>query len=152
MSEKQSWRRLNVTETPTKKVEISEQELATLKTDRDKALNAAEDSKKALEALRRKREQPKKPTQDEHPSASTEGKQTSSPPAPPDPHAGHGHEDGKPHYIGAWQQFCPTCGDKNPNFKDETECEDCHAHLGSKEVAEKLKACPNCGGHRAKKL
>lgn len=75
------------------------------------------------------------------------------PPATPhDPEADHGHEQGKPHYIGAWQRFCPTCGDENPDFKDETQCEDCGAHLGAKETAEKLKACPNCGGHRAKKL
>ena len=147
-----------MTETPTKKVEISEQELANLKLEAQNArasatesAKIAADAKKALEALRRKREI-KKPTQDEHPSVSTEGKQPPSPPTPPDPHAGHGHEEGKPHYIGAWQQFCPTCGDKNPDFKDETECEDCHAHLGSKEVAEKLNACPNCGGHQAKKL
>ena len=77
---------------------------------------------------------------------------TSTPPAPPDPEADHGHETGKPHYIGAWQRFCPTCGDENPDFKDETQCEDCGAHLGAKETAEKLKACPNCGGHKAKRI
>ena len=146
-----------MTETPIKKVEISEQELATLKGDRDKALKAAEDSKKALEALRRKREQPKKVSNETLPGSKTEGGAkpgASTETKPPLVSNGdmHGHEDGKPHYIGAWQQFCPTCGDKNPDFKDETECEDCHAHLGSKEVAEKLRACPNCGGHRAKKL
>lgn len=75
-----------------------------------------------------------------------------APPAPHDPEADHGHETGKPHYIGAWQRYCPTCGDENPEFKDETQCEDCGAHLGAKETAEKLKACPNCGGHRAKRL
>ena len=77
---------------------------------------------------------------------------TSTPPAPHDPEADHGHETGKPHYIGAWQRFCPTCGDENPEFKDETQCEDCGAYLGAKETAEKLKACPNCGGHRAKRI
>ena len=105
-------------------------------------------AEKALELLKKKKE----PKPILPPPVSTETKQPPTPPTPPDLHADHGHEEGKPHYIGAWQQFCPTCGDKNPNFKDETECEDCHTHLGSKEVAEKLRACPNCGGHRAKKL
>lgn len=143
-----------MTENPTKKVEISgasgpEEEIRNLKLERDNAVKAAQDSKKALEALRRKRET-KPPTQ--HPPASTEEKQASSPPPPGDPAASHGHEDGKPHFIGAWQKHCPTCGDKNPDFKDETKCDDCGMHLGAKEVAEKLKACPNCGGHRASKL
>jgi hypothetical protein len=59
---------------------------------------------------------------------------------------------GKPHYVGTWQQYCPDCGDKNPEFKDETECPDCHMHLGAKDQVEKLKACPNCGGHKAVEL
>ena len=62
------------------------------------------------------------------------------------------HEEGKRHYIGAWQKFCPTCGDPNPDFKDETVCDGCGMRLGAKEVAEKLKACPNCGGKSAKKI
>lgn len=58
----------------------------------------------------------------------------------------------KPHYVGAWQQFCPDCGVPNPEFHDETECSTCHMHLGSKEGLAKIKACPNCGGVKAKEL
>jgi len=62
----------------------------------------------------------------------------------------HSHKENEPHFIGAWQRYCPTCGDQNPNFKDETECVTCHTRLGAREVAQKLKACPNCGGKNAK--
>jgi Zn finger protein HypA/HybF involved in hydrogenase expression len=67
-------------------------------------------------------------------------------PKVPNPHS---HHDNEPHYIGKWQQYCPTCGDKNPDFKDEVECRTCKTHLGAKDVAEKLVACPNCGGKHA---
>jgi hypothetical protein len=70
----------------------------------------------------------------------------SIPPAP-NPHSHHADE---PHYIGSWQQYCPTCGDRNPDFKDEVVCKDCGTHLGARATAEKLKACPNCGGQEAK--
>jgi len=119
------------------KVEISEEELTSLKAE-------LENSKKTIETL--KKEENKKPTKKSAP----EPKEPE--PSKPSVEETHGHEEGKPHYIGAWQQYCPTCGDKNPDFKDETQCEDCGAHLGAKETAEKLKACPNCGGHSAKKL
>lgn len=56
------------------------------------------------------------------------------------------------HWVGPWQKYCADCGGINPDFKDETECQDCHMHLGAVEVAEKLKACPNCGSKKAKKL
>jgi hypothetical protein len=76
----------------------------------------------------------------------------------------HKHEEAKPpetekapHYVGPWQKFCPTCGDQNPDFQDETECKDCHTHLGAAKNIKtpenpdgKLVVCPNCGGHRAK--
>jgi hypothetical protein len=68
------------------------------------------------------------------------------------PQDSHSHEEGKPHFIGSWQRYCPTCGDQNPEFKDETVCEDCGTHLGAKQIVEKLKACPNCGGTRAKAI
>lgn len=42
-------------------------------------------------------------------------------------------------------QFCPSCGKKNPVFKDEVKCDHCGIHLGSVEHARKLKTCPNCG-------
>jgi RNA polymerase subunit RPABC4/transcription elongation factor Spt4 len=62
----------------------------------------------------------------------------------------------EPHFIGKFQQYCPTCGDKNPEFKDETVCDPkqggCGYHLGAKLEAEKLKACPNCGGTKATNL
>jgi hypothetical protein len=70
---------------------------------------------------------------------------------PPKPEE-HTLDEKKPHYVGPWQRFCPTCGEQNPDFKDETECKDCHMHLGPVAYVEKLKACPNCGGHNAKKL
>ena len=60
--------------------------------------------------------------------------------------------DGVPHYVGSWQKYCPTCGDKNPEFKDETVCKDCGTHLGSKKTVEKMVTCPHCGGKNAKPL
>jgi predicted RNA-binding Zn-ribbon protein involved in translation (DUF1610 family) len=50
-----------------------------------------------------------------------------------------------PTHFSAWQQFCPECGDKNPNFKDEVHCTNCGMHLGSVENVAKLKVCPSCG-------
>lgn len=61
----------------------------------------------------------------------------------------HSHDPAKPHYVGPWQQYCPTCGDKNPEFKDEVACDTCGANLGAAETATQLKACPNCGGKKA---
>jgi hypothetical protein len=124
-----------------KGTEVMSDETARLTAELDKVKKEALDAKKALEALRRKREN-KKP---EPPSTSTQEKETSNPP----PTDEHGHAEGQPHYIGSWQRYCPTCGDQNPEFKDETTCDGCGVHLGAKEVAEKLKACPNCGGHSA---
>jgi hypothetical protein len=118
-------------------------DFAKMKGELEHAKKETAEAQKALEALRRKREN-KKPTT-EPPSASTQEKQTSN----PQPVDEHGHTEGTPHYIGSWQQYCPTCGDRNPDFKDETKCDGCGVHLGAREVAEKLKACPNCGGHSA---
>lgn len=60
----------------------------------------------------------------------------------------------EPHFIGNWQKHCPTCGDTNPDFKDEIECDKdeggCGMHLGAKDNLKNLKACPNCGGTKAK--
>lgn len=53
------------------------------------------------------------------------------------------------HIFGVRQHFCPAGNEKNPDFKDETVCDDCGLHLGAREVAEKLSACPNCGNHKA---
>lgn len=127
-----------------KQVEPSKEEKKTVEIDAQELL----DLRAEIEQL--KKEKPKK-TVEKHGGKKQTPPLTLTPPAsPPASATEHGHEEGKPHYIGAWQKYCPTCGDSNPDFKDETECEDCHIHLGAKEVAEKLKACPNCGGHRAK--
>lgn len=65
----------------------------------------------------------------------------------------HEHETpGQPHIIGAWQRYCPTCGEANPDFKDEVICDTCGTHLGAKAVVEKLKACPNCGGKKSHQI
>jgi ribosomal protein S27AE len=79
--------------------------------------------------------------------------EASTPPAPAEEaHA----ESAKPHYVGTWQQYCPDCGDKNPEFKDETICNPkkggCGMHLGAAKDVEKLKACPNCGGQHAARI
>lgn len=104
--------------------EEKEEELANLKAE-------LENSKKTIETLEKE----------------TESKEPE--PSKPSVEETRAHKEGIPHFIGAWQQYCPTCGDKNPDFKDETTCDSCGVHLGAKEVAEKLKACPNCGGHNA---
>lgn len=71
-------------------------------------------------------------------------------PAPNQTEGEHNHtEEGKPHYVGPWQAYCPTCGDKNPDFKDEIVCDTCGQHLGAEKTAITLKACPNCGGKKA---
>lgn len=44
-----------------------------------------------------------------------------------------------------WQYSCPTCGEKNPDYKPETKCANCSGPLGSVEVAKKLDFCPHCG-------
>jgi hypothetical protein len=66
------------------------------------------------------------------------------------------HKEEEPHFVGPWQQYCPTCGDKNPAFKDETICNPekggCGMHLGAVAEVEKLIACPNCGGKHAARL
>jgi hypothetical protein len=66
------------------------------------------------------------------------------------------HHEDAPHYLGSWQAFCPECENDadaaNPNFKDETHCVDCGAHLGAKAAVNKLKRCPFCGGHHAEPL
>lgn len=49
------------------------------------------------------------------------------------------------HYVKNWMANCPECGEKNPNFKDETACRKCGQHLGSVVTAEKLGNCPYCG-------
>jgi hypothetical protein len=122
----------------------SPEEMAKLKADLESANKKAAEAVKALEALRRKRELKK-----QDPSPSTPPQVTMADARSEETHNDHGHAEGQPHYIGSWQRYCPTCGDQNPDFKDETTCDGCGVHLGAKEVATKLKACPNCGGHSA---
>jgi hypothetical protein len=58
----------------------------------------------------------------------------------------------KSHYVASWDRFCPLCGEPNPSFVDEVRCKDCKRPLGSRETAQKLKACPTCGGHEAERI
>lgn len=44
-----------------------------------------------------------------------------------------------------WQAACATCGEKNPEYKPETACDNCTGTLGTVEVAKKLDFCPHCG-------
>ena len=58
------------------------------------------------------------------------------------------------HQTVSWLKDCPTCGEGNPDFKDETVCEgpSCGKHLGSIDTAKKLKSCPFCGSKKVKQI
>jgi ribosomal protein S27AE len=94
-----------------------------------------------LAAATKRREKADYVTSRSHPEAVVTEKKE-EPPAP------------APHYVGKWQKYCPTCGDANPEFKDETLCSTpgCGMHLGAVEDLPKIKACPNCGGKEAKTI
>jgi hypothetical protein len=47
------------------------------------------------------------------------------------------------HMVRPWEKFCPDCGSDNPEWKDETECVDCHTPLGAVKYVSKMKKCPN---------
>ena len=52
------------------------------------------------------------------------------------------------HLVKSWSpRFCPDCGTKNPDFKDEVQCHNCKVGLGAKEkvTSSEFKVCPNCG-------
>lgn len=49
------------------------------------------------------------------------------------------------HPVHSYEKFCPDCAAPIPDFKDETECKNCKAHLGAVAQVEKLAACPFCG-------
>jgi len=52
------------------------------------------------------------------------------------------------HLVKSWSpRFCPDCGTKNPEFKDEVQCHSCKVGLGAKEkvTGPEFKVCPNCG-------
>jgi len=80
-------------------------------------------------------------------------------PQAPNPTHDHKHEDcptcnksiGE-HFVRKTEPYCPECHEKNPNFKSLAVCADCGLSLGSKEEAEKLEGCPNCGGKKAKEF
>ena len=55
------------------------------------------------------------------------------------------------HATHVYDKFCPSCGDKNPEFDpDVAFCSDCGVPVGSvKQVtAGKVKACPGCGNDK----
>jgi hypothetical protein len=56
------------------------------------------------------------------------------------------------HSFKFFQQYCTDCGEKNPEFKDETACKGCGMHLGAVEAAMRMKACPSCGAKDLKAL
>jgi len=49
------------------------------------------------------------------------------------------------HHLDATQEFCPTCGDHNEEFKPEAECKNCGSILGSLKTLSSVNACPGCG-------
>ena len=55
------------------------------------------------------------------------------------------------HATHVYDKFCPSCGDKNPDFDpDVAFCSDCGEAVGSvKQVnAGEIKACPGCGNNK----
>ena len=151
MSEKQT----ETQNTPEKKPDAAPAQTQTVtmsKTDFDALIARVEKSENEIKGLKlrtdrkEKRENPaptQKETQKEPESKPAETK-TSIENVETDKHE-------HPHFN-KWQRFCPTCGDQNPEFKDETQCVRCGTHLGAKEnlsTAENpnapIKVCPNCG-------
>jgi hypothetical protein len=49
------------------------------------------------------------------------------------------------HAMSITDDFCPTCGEANQEWKDETECADCKHPLGAVATLGKVKNCPGCG-------
>ena len=64
------------------------------------------------------------------------------------------HEEEKHnHATHSSEAFCPGCGDKNPDFKDnQLVCENCNNPVGTKEeiTSGKVKLCRHCGHDKAK--
>ena len=56
------------------------------------------------------------------------------------------------HFVRQTEPYCPTCNEKNPNFKSLAVCTDCGLGLGTVEQAKTLTGCPNCGGTKAKEF
>lgn len=112
-------------------------------------LEKAENNIKGLNLRTAKKEKAETPTP---PKTETPTPKTETPTPTTEPQTKHEHEQEPAQHYNAWQKFCPTCGDQNPAFKDETQCTRCGMHLGAKEnlsTAENpnapIKVCPNCG-------
>ena len=73
----------------------------------------------------------------EHPAAAPEAEKPEKPSEP--------EKKGVDHARSITDQFCPECGDPNPEFKDETECKECGRSLGAVETLSRVKQCPGCG-------
>lgn len=54
-------------------------------------------------------------------------------------------KDPQIHAMSITDAFCPGCGTKNEEFKDETECKNCGHGLGAIATISQVKACPGCG-------
>ena len=57
------------------------------------------------------------------------------------------------HATHSSEAFCPECGDRNPDFKDnQLVCENCSNPVGTKEeiTSGKVKFCRHCGHNKAK--
>jgi hypothetical protein len=60
------------------------------------------------------------------------------------------------HLFHPWDEDCPDCEAKNPEFKKETYCKACGMVLGAKEMIKtkenpkgKIDHCPNCKSEKA---
>ena len=56
------------------------------------------------------------------------------------------------HFVRRSEKYCPTCGEKNPDFTTGAVCANCGLSLGTVEEAEKHQSCPNCGSKKAKMI
>lgn len=106
-----------------------------------------------LSALRRKQgvestQKPPDPVKEEKPGLSLEvpSENLTAPIPPVEP------SKKTEHIVRPWEKFCPDCGGDNPEYKDETECVDCHASLGAAKYLPKLPACPNCKSSKPARL
>jgi hypothetical protein len=54
-------------------------------------------------------------------------------------------EDKHEHAVHSWDKTCSDCGESNPDYSDKQyQCIDCDEPMGTKNEAEKAKACPHC--------
>lgn len=72
----------------------------------------------------------------------------------PEPEVKSTPESPTKHFLKPYDKVCSDCGEPNKDFKDETMCDPskggCGKHLGALEFAQKLVACPECGGKSLK--